>query len=71
MLLLTFDKSLMVILHRVIRWNIYHYLCNNNNKILLEYFLKKLPQDVNEVLLKQQSKHRFNTVCLSSRLRVE
>ncbi|RDB20232.1 hypothetical protein Hypma_012624 [Hypsizygus marmoreus] len=42
-------------------WNIYHILCQNNNCELLEHLLKKLPHDVNEALLKQQSKERFNT----------
>jgi len=30
---------------------------------LLEHLLNKLPKDVCEVLLKQQSKGRLNTVC--------
>ncbi|KAH9483204.1 hypothetical protein JR316_0005308 [Psilocybe cubensis] len=42
-------------------WNMYHYLSQKNNKKLLGHLLQKLPQDVNETLLKQQSKRRFNT----------
>ncbi|KAF8164738.1 hypothetical protein B0H34DRAFT_686396 [Crassisporium funariophilum] len=48
--------------HDLVRgWNIYHYICDSNNGDLLEYFLGKLPRDVNEALLAQQSKGRSNT----------
>ncbi|KAF4615928.1 hypothetical protein D9613_011323 [Agrocybe pediades] len=43
------------------RWNIYHHICDLNNGRLLKYFLEKLPRDVNEELLLQQSKPRLNT----------
>ncbi|KAF8164736.1 hypothetical protein B0H34DRAFT_647969 [Crassisporium funariophilum] len=42
-------------------WNIYHYICVMNDGDSLEYFLRKLPRDVNEALLAQQSKVRLNT----------
>ncbi|KAF8905746.1 hypothetical protein CPB84DRAFT_1844751 [Gymnopilus junonius] len=42
-------------------WNIYHHICELNNGKLLEYFLKKLPRDLNEELLAQQSYKRLNT----------
>ncbi|KAJ7062801.1 ankyrin repeat protein [Mycena amicta] len=50
-------------------WNIFHYLCYASNAIgtiglsheLLKYFLKKLPRDVVEALLAQQSYVRLNT----------
>ncbi|KAF8959387.1 hypothetical protein BDZ97DRAFT_1705185 [Flammula alnicola] len=42
-------------------WNIYHQICELNNGDLLEHLLRKLPKDVNEVLLTQQSKTRLNT----------
>ncbi|KAJ7213244.1 ankyrin repeat protein [Mycena rebaudengoi] len=42
-------------------WNIFHYLCQRNDCELLEHLLKKLPRDVVEALLKQQSKGRLNT----------
>ncbi|PPQ86288.1 hypothetical protein CVT25_005509 [Psilocybe cyanescens] len=43
-------------------WNICHYICDGNNKIVLEHFLLKLSREINEGLLKQQSKGRFNTL---------
>ena len=45
------------------RWNIYHMICHLNDGDLLEHFLRKLPRDVSEALLTQQSKGRLNTVC--------
>ncbi|KAF9475283.1 ankyrin [Pholiota conissans] len=42
-------------------WNLYHLVCWKNNGNLLEYLLKKLPRDVNEQLLVEQSKGRLNT----------
>ncbi|KAG5643246.1 hypothetical protein DXG03_001296 [Asterophora parasitica] len=42
-------------------WNIYHILCSDNSFELVEHLLAKLPRDVNEALLAQQSKGRFNT----------
>ncbi|GLB33192.1 putative ankyrin repeats (3 copies) containing protein [Lyophyllum shimeji] len=42
-------------------WNIYHILCQRNNCDAIEHLLKKLPRDVNEALLAQQSKGRLNT----------
>ncbi|KDR74215.1 hypothetical protein GALMADRAFT_123653 [Galerina marginata CBS 339.88] len=42
-------------------WNIYHHICELNNAKLLEHFLNKLPKDVNEALLAQQSTKRLNT----------
>ncbi|KAF7319941.1 Ankyrin repeat protein [Mycena kentingensis (nom. inval.)] len=53
-------------------WNIFHYACNNvqtpnlyggtsTPSDLLEHLLKKLPRDVVEALLSQQSKDRLNT----------
>ena len=38
-------------------------ICHLNNGDLLEFFLRKLPKDVSEALLIQQSKGRLNTVC--------
>ncbi|KAG5637903.1 hypothetical protein H0H81_002731 [Sphagnurus paluster] len=43
-------------------WNLYHILAQKNLCDLLEHLLTKLPHDVNEALLAQQSKGRFNTV---------
>ncbi|KAF5379120.1 hypothetical protein D9615_005878 [Tricholomella constricta] len=43
------------------RWNIYHILCSRNFADLIEHLLAKLPRDVNEALLAQRSKERFNT----------
>ncbi|KAJ7165671.1 ankyrin repeat protein [Mycena crocata] len=42
-------------------WNIFHHLCNKNHHKLLEHLLAKLPRDVVEALLAQQSKGRLNT----------
>jgi len=42
-------------------WNIYHMICLLNNGDHLEFFLRKLPKDVSEALLTQQSKGRLNT----------
>ncbi|KAJ7166058.1 ankyrin repeat protein [Mycena filopes] len=42
-------------------WNIFHYMCDKNWHALLEHFLNKLPRDVVEALLAQQSKGRLNT----------
>ncbi|KAJ7196941.1 ankyrin repeat protein [Mycena pura] len=42
-------------------WNIFHHMCNKNHHELLEHLLSKLPRDVVEVLLAQQSKGRLNT----------
>jgi hypothetical protein len=38
-------------------------ICEQNNGDLLEHLLHKLPRDVSEALLAQQSKGRLNTVC--------
>jgi hypothetical protein len=43
------------------RWNIYHILASGK-AALFEHFLKKLPREVSESLLLQQSKHRLETV---------
>ncbi|KAG6806565.1 hypothetical protein H0H92_010828 [Tricholoma furcatifolium] len=45
-------------------WNIYHVLCQKGCSQLIEHLLKKLPRDVNEALLSQQSKGRLNTPLL-------
>ncbi|KAJ6615451.1 hypothetical protein B0H10DRAFT_2164836 [Mycena sp. CBHHK59/15] len=37
-------------------WNIFHHMCHGNHYELLEHLLKKLPRDVVEALLRQQSK---------------
>ncbi|KAJ6544391.1 hypothetical protein B0H19DRAFT_1170529 [Mycena capillaripes] len=42
-------------------WNIFHYMCYRNSHKLLKHLLKKLPRDVVEALLAQQSKGRLNT----------
>ncbi|KAF7333042.1 Ankyrin repeat protein [Mycena venus] len=42
-------------------WNIFHYMCDKNHHELLKHFLNKLPRDVVEALLAQQSKGRLNT----------
>ncbi|KAJ7583431.1 ankyrin repeat protein [Mycena floridula] len=42
-------------------WNIFHIICNGSNINLLKYLLKKLPRDVVETLLAQQSKGHMNT----------
>ncbi|KAF8169046.1 hypothetical protein K438DRAFT_1921395 [Mycena galopus ATCC 62051] len=42
-------------------WNIFHYMCDRNHHELLKHLLKKLPCDVVEALLAQQSKGRLNT----------
>ncbi|KAJ6473130.1 ankyrin repeat protein, partial [Mycena sanguinolenta] len=42
-------------------WNIFHYMCDRNHHELLKHLLKKLPRDVVEALLAQQSKVRLNT----------
>ncbi|KAJ7661416.1 ankyrin repeat protein [Mycena polygramma] len=42
-------------------WNIFHYMAQKNLHALLEHLLKKLPRDVVEALLTQQSKGRLNT----------
>ena len=52
-------------LKKCCRWNIYHIICHLNNGDLLEHFLRKLPRDVSEALLAQQSKGALNTVCYS------
>lgn len=44
-------------------WNIYHFTSCGYNGDLVEHLLRKLPRDVNEALLTQQSKDRLNTVC--------
>ncbi|KAF8185205.1 ankyrin [Pholiota molesta] len=43
-------------------WNVYHQICSGNNGDLLEYFLDKLPRNISEALLVEQSKGRLNTV---------
>jgi hypothetical protein len=43
-------------------WNIFHYMCDKNHHELLKHLLNKLPRDVVEALLAQQSKGRLNTV---------
>ncbi|TFK24224.1 ankyrin repeat protein [Coprinopsis marcescibilis] len=43
------------------RWNIYHYACKDNLVELVKHLLKKLPRDVNEALLRQESNPRLNT----------
>ncbi|KAK7053725.1 ankyrin repeat protein, partial [Favolaschia claudopus] len=42
-------------------WNIFHYMCDQNRHVLLKHLLGKLPRDVVEALLAQQSKGRLNT----------
>ncbi|KAJ6601282.1 ankyrin repeat protein [Mycena vulgaris] len=42
-------------------WNIFHYMCNQDHEQLLHHLLHKLPRDVVEVLLCQQSKDRLET----------
>ncbi|KAJ7124475.1 hypothetical protein C8R44DRAFT_703945 [Mycena epipterygia] len=42
-------------------WNIFHHMCHKNNHKLLKHLLNKLPRDVVEALLSQQSKGRLNT----------
>ncbi|KAF8169052.1 hypothetical protein K438DRAFT_1730433 [Mycena galopus ATCC 62051] len=42
-------------------WNIFHYMCDRNHHELLKHLLNKLPRDVVEALLAQQSKGRLNT----------
>ncbi|KAJ7066903.1 ankyrin repeat protein [Mycena belliarum] len=42
-------------------WNIFHYMCDKNYPELLKHLLYKLPRDVVEALLVQQSKGRLNT----------
>ncbi|KAF7354601.1 Ankyrin repeat protein [Mycena sanguinolenta] len=42
-------------------WNIFHYMCDRNHHELLKHLLNKLPRDVVEALLAQQSKVRLNT----------
>ncbi|KAJ7815969.1 ankyrin repeat protein [Mycena olivaceomarginata] len=42
-------------------WNIFHYMCDKNYHDLLKHLLNKLPRDVVEALLAQQSKVRLNT----------
>ncbi|TFK59821.1 ankyrin, partial [Pluteus cervinus] len=42
-------------------WNIYHICCSKNHVGLLDFFLKKLPKDLSQGLLNQQSKKRLNT----------
>ncbi|KAJ7683514.1 hypothetical protein B0H17DRAFT_1137647 [Mycena rosella] len=42
-------------------WNIFHHLCDKNHHELLKHLLNKLPRDVVEALLAQQSKERLNT----------
>lgn len=48
------------------RWNIYHILAANSSDKhlkLLKHVLEKLPEDVTQHLLIQQSKKAWNTVC--------
>ncbi|TFK33687.1 hypothetical protein BDQ12DRAFT_766148 [Crucibulum laeve] len=45
-------------------WNIYHHIAVKNHWKLLEHLLRKLPRDVSEALLAQQSKGRHNTPLL-------
>ncbi|KAF8999457.1 hypothetical protein BDQ17DRAFT_1328336 [Cyathus striatus] len=45
-------------------WNIYHFACRANNGELLAHLLAKIPRDVSEALLVQQSKHCMNTPLL-------
>ncbi|KAJ6579649.1 ankyrin repeat protein [Mycena vulgaris] len=42
-------------------WNIFHHMCNKNDNELLKHLLNKLPRDVVETLLAQQSRGRLNT----------
>ncbi|KAJ7775677.1 ankyrin repeat protein [Mycena maculata] len=42
-------------------WNIFHHMCAKNHHELLKHLLNKLPRDVVEALLSQQSKGRLNT----------
>ena len=53
-----------------IRWNVYHILCASKHCDLLEHFLQKLPRDVSETLLAQQSKDRLNTVRPNNRFNI-
>ncbi|KIK54450.1 hypothetical protein GYMLUDRAFT_63236 [Collybiopsis luxurians FD-317 M1] len=46
---------------QVKRWNVYHALAAQGQAKLLEHLLKKLPRDVNEALLVQQSKGALET----------
>ncbi|PPQ73506.1 hypothetical protein CVT24_007652 [Panaeolus cyanescens] len=42
-------------------WNLYHILCATKQLNTIQYLLAKLPRDVNEALLVQQSKSKWNT----------
>ncbi|RXW22626.1 hypothetical protein EST38_g3223 [Candolleomyces aberdarensis] len=42
-------------------WNIFHTIASNGKVEHFEHFLKKLPKDVCQALLQQQSKGRLNT----------
>ncbi|KAJ7775633.1 ankyrin repeat protein [Mycena maculata] len=42
-------------------WNIFHHMCAKNHHELLKHLLNKLPRDVVEALVAQQSKDRLNT----------
>ncbi|KAH6890099.1 ankyrin repeat protein [Coprinopsis sp. MPI-PUGE-AT-0042] len=42
-------------------WNVFHFACSNNKVPLVQYLLKKLPKDVSQALLTQESKIRRNT----------
>ncbi|KAF9530942.1 hypothetical protein CPB83DRAFT_904927 [Crepidotus variabilis] len=42
-------------------WNIYHFICESNKGEFLKFFLEKIPRDINESLLAQQSRLRGNT----------
>lgn len=44
-------------------WNVYHILCATKQMDMIKYLLEKLPHDVNETLLGQKSKSKWNTVC--------
>lgn len=46
-------------------WNLYHYMCMSGSmgsEKLLAHALEKLPQDVSEAMLTQQSKGDMETV---------
>ncbi|THU85257.1 ankyrin, partial [Dendrothele bispora CBS 962.96] len=42
-------------------FNIYHLMAHGSNPKIVEHLLQKLPRDVNEILLAQQTKHKSRT----------
>ncbi|THU93789.1 ankyrin [Dendrothele bispora CBS 962.96] len=42
-------------------FNIYHLMARGSNSKIVEHLLRKLPRDINEVLLAQQTKHKLRT----------